>query len=25
VIDAYEAQFRQQSVGIITRDSCAAF
>jgi hypothetical protein len=25
VIDAYKAQFRQQSVGIITRDSCAAF
>jgi hypothetical protein len=25
VIDAYKARFRQQSVGIITRDSCAAF
>jgi hypothetical protein len=25
MIDAYKAQFRQQSVGIITRDSCAAF
>jgi len=25
VIAAYKAQFRQQSVGIITRDSCAAF
>jgi Protein of unknown function (DUF3574) len=25
VIDAYKAQFHQQSVGIITRDSCAAF
>jgi hypothetical protein len=25
VIDAYKAQFRQQSVGIITGDSCAAF
>ena len=24
-IDAYKARFRQQSVGIITRDSCAAF
>jgi uncharacterized protein DUF3574 len=25
VIDAYKARFHQQSVGIITRDSCAAF
>jgi hypothetical protein len=25
VIDAYKMRFRQQSVGIITRDSCAAF
>ena len=25
VIDAYKARFKQQSVGIITRDSCAAF
>jgi len=25
VVDAYKARFRQQSVGIITRDSCAAF
>jgi uncharacterized protein DUF3574 len=25
VIDAYKARFRQQSVGIVTRDSCAAF
>ena len=25
VIDAYKGWFRQQSVGIITRDSCAAF
>lgn len=25
VIDAYKAQFHQQSVGIITRASCAAF
>ena len=25
VIDAYKARFRQQSVGLITRDSCAAF
>jgi hypothetical protein len=25
VIDAYKAQFHQQSVGVITRDSCAAF
>jgi hypothetical protein len=25
VIDAYKAQFHQQSVGIITRDTCAAF
>ena len=25
VIDAYKARFRQQSVGIITRDSCAGF
>jgi len=25
VIDAYKIRFRQQSVGIITRDSCAAF
>jgi len=25
VIDAYKRQFHQQSVGIITRDSCAAF
>jgi hypothetical protein len=24
-IDAYKARFHQQSVGIITRDSCAAF
>ena len=25
VIDAYKAKFHQQSVGVITRDSCAAF
>jgi hypothetical protein len=25
VIDAYKTEFHQQSVGIITRDSCAAF
>lgn len=25
VIDAYKTEFRQQSVGVITRDSCAAF
>jgi hypothetical protein len=25
VIEAYKTQFHQQSVGIITRDSCAAF
>ena len=25
VIDAYKARFHQQSVGLITRDSCAAF
>jgi len=25
VIDAYKARFRQRSVGVITRDSCAAF
>ena len=25
VIDAYKGRFRQQSVGVITRDSCAAF
>jgi Protein of unknown function (DUF3574) len=25
VIDTYKGRFRQQSVGIITRDSCAAF
>jgi hypothetical protein len=25
VIDAYKSRFHQQSVGIITRDSCAAF
>ncbi len=25
VIDAYKVRFNQQSVGIITRDSCAAF
>jgi hypothetical protein len=25
VIDAYKARFHQQSVGIITRDSCATF
>ena len=25
VIDGYEARFQQQSVGVITRDSCAAF
>lgn len=25
VIDAYKARFGQQSVGVITRDSCAAF
>jgi hypothetical protein len=25
VIDAYKAQFHQQAVGIVTRDSCAAF
>ena len=25
VIDAYKGRFHQQSVGIITRDSCAAF
>lgn len=25
VIDAYKAEFHQQSVGLVTRDSCAAF
>ena len=25
VIDAYKARFRQESVGVITRDSCASF
>ena len=25
VINAYKARFRQQSVGIITRDACASF
>jgi hypothetical protein len=25
VIDAYKLKFHQQSVGLITRDSCAAF
>jgi hypothetical protein len=25
VIDAYKARFGQQSIGVITRDSCAAF
>ena len=25
VADAYKARFRQQSVGVITRDSCASF
>jgi hypothetical protein len=25
VIDAYKTRFQQQSVGMITRDSCAAF
>jgi hypothetical protein len=25
VMEAYKARFRQQSVGIVTRDSCAAF
>jgi hypothetical protein len=25
VIDAYKARFRQSSVGVVTRDSCAAF
>jgi hypothetical protein len=25
VIDAYKMRFHQQSVGVITRDSCAAF
>jgi hypothetical protein len=25
VVEAYKARFRQQSVGIVTRDSCAAF
>jgi hypothetical protein len=25
VIDAYKTRFRQESVGLITRDSCAAF
>ena len=25
VIDAYKTRFRQQSVGVITRDSCASF
>ncbi|HEV8680970.1 MAG TPA: DUF3574 domain-containing protein [Stellaceae bacterium] len=25
VIDAYKARFRQQSVGLITRESCASF
>jgi hypothetical protein len=25
VIDAYKTEFHQQSVGVITRDSCAAF
>ena len=25
VIDAYKVRFHQQSVGVVTRDSCAAF
>jgi hypothetical protein len=25
VIDAYKARFHQQSVGVVTRDSCATF
>ena len=25
VMEAYKARYRQQSVGIVTRDSCAAF
>jgi hypothetical protein len=25
VIDAYKSRYRQQSVGIVTRDSCASF
>jgi Protein of unknown function (DUF3574) len=25
VIDAYKARFRQRSVGVVTRDACAAF
>ena len=25
VIDAYKTRYRQQSVGIVTRDSCASF
>ncbi len=25
VIDAYKARFKQQSVGVVTRDSCASF
>ena len=25
VTDAYKARFRQQSVGLVTRDACAAF
>jgi len=25
VIDAYKTDYRQQSVGLITRDSCATF
>ncbi len=25
VIDAYKRRFRQQSIGVITRDSCASF
>lgn len=25
VMDSYKAQFHQQSVGIVTRDSCASF
>lgn len=25
VIDAYKTEFRQQSVGLVTRDSCASF
>jgi len=25
IIDAYKTRFHQQSVGIVTRDSCAAF